>query len=267
MPVPVDAARSSGGTPAPSMSVYLRERDTRDRLVRVVFPDTNRRRKLSPQEGGHDEDVCSLYEVQMLPMQFQSIPGLSDVRVSCILEVRNGGSNAEPSSTSAVAQTPTPLDRSSASGATTSGSTEPVKKMRGMAISMRDVRMSNLPADMLVLNDRLAITLNGRLKAVIPKSAGTASPVTSKAKPLVLVGNVELKLRAELPYVLAIVPGIQGIVDSVMLTCLKGLEDGLTAGIIDDYNDWADSVVVSRLTSPAGAEMPREEGVVERVYQ
>ena len=143
-----------------------------------------------------------------------------------------------------------------------------MKKMRGMAISMRDVRMSNLPADMLVLNDRLAITLNGRLKAVIPKSAGTtASPGTSKVKPLVLVGNVELKLRAEMPPVLAIVPGIQGIVDSVMVTCLKGLEDGLTGGIIDDYKDWADGVVVSKLTSSAGAEMPREEGVVERVYQ
>ena len=142
MPVPADPPPRDGGAPAarPSIGAYLRDRGTRDRLVRVVFPEQERRRKLAQADGDEGEEVVSLYEVQMLPLTFQSIPGLSAVRVSCILEVRNGGSQPEPSAGRAAAA-------AGADGAAR-------RPMRGMAISMRDVRISNLPPDMLALTER-----------------------------------------------------------------------------------------------------------------
>ena len=138
-----------------------------------------------------------------------------------------------------------------------------------MAISMRDVRISNLPPDMLALTERLSIRLRGLLRAVRPKSAAATG-----ARALVLVGNVELRLRAELPPVLAAVPGIQGIVDSVMLSCLRSLEESLTSGILGDYRAWADGVAAGAIPPPgadaatAGAAARREDVVAEqRVYQ
>ena len=103
-----------------------------------------------------------------------------------------------------------------------------------MTISMRDVRITNLPRGSVLESfiDRINIQLKGELK-VIKASATAKKPILS--------GRVELKLRAELPQILLAVPGIQQVIDSRLLHSLSSLESDLTAGIIDDYHEWAQS--------------------------
>ena len=109
-----------------------------------------------------------------------------------------------------------------------------------MTISMRDVRIMNLPRGNILeaFIDRMNVQLKGELK-VVKAAAGTAQG--AKPKDPILSGRVELKLRAELPQILLSVPGLQQVIDGGLLHSLTSLESELTGGIVKDYHLWATS--------------------------
>ena len=122
---------------------------------------------------------------------------------------------------------------------------------------MRDVAVNNLPLNMDSLTDRLDINLRGELRARPVKgkvngapasssssraaSTSSASSSSSTASEALLVGDVSLTLQADLPHVLAIVPGVQEIVDTLLMRQLVDLETSLTSNIVRDYKTWATS--------------------------
>ena len=122
---------------------------------------------------------------------------------------------------------------------------------------MRDVAVNNLPLNMHSLTDRLDINLRGELRARPVKgkmsggapaslasssrasvSTSAASSSSSTSAEALLVGDVSLTLQADLPHALAIVPGVQEIVDAVLMRQLMSLETALTSNIVRDYTTW-----------------------------
>ena len=207
---------------ARSVKAYLASNEARDRLVQVVFSDPSRRIKLpnaaatsTPTTSGVS---ASEYAISLLPM---NLLGLTNIVVTCVLRVENS--------------------------------------RKGMYLSMRDVAVNNLPLNMDSLTDRLDINLRGELRAKPMKGtmrgrsavasssssratstslASSSSPTASEA---LLVGDVSLTLQADLPHALAIVPGVQEIVDTLLMRQLMSLETALTGNIVRDYTTWATS--------------------------
>ena len=205
---------------AQSVKAYLASNEARDRLVQVVFSDPSRRAKLPNAAAASTHTnagaSASEYAISLLPM---NLLGLTNVVVTCVLRVENS--------------------------------------TKGMRLSMRDVAVNNLPLNMDSLTDRLDINLRGELRARPVKgkmsggapaslasssrasvSTSAASSSSSTSAEALLVGDVSLTLQADLPHALAIVPGVQEIVDAVLMRQLMSLETALTSNIVRDYTTW-----------------------------
>ena len=93
-----------------------------------------------------------------------------------------------------------------------------------LKVSGREVQLSGLPADVLELAGSLQMQVDGTLRA---------------AGPSLLIGSVRLRIAVIVPTVLAIVPGVDGVIQAILDAVLTRIEASISSRLPADYALWA----------------------------
>ena len=98
----------------------------------------------------------------------------------------------------------------------------------------------------------IALRVDGGLRSSRPlawdKAAAGAAPAATA-----LQGRVSLRISADIPPIIALTPGLDAVVGSILEAILGRLEAALRRGLLDDYDAWVREQKAAQLAVGAAA--------------
>lgn len=82
----------------------------------------------------------------------------------------------------------------------------------------------------------IALRVDGALRSARPPSLPQAA--AAPAAPAALQGRVALRISADIPPIIALTPGLDAVVVSILDAILGRLEAALRRGLLEDYDLW-----------------------------
>lgn len=104
----------------------------------------------------------------------------------------------------------------------------------------------------------IALRVDGSLRSARPQH--NAAPPAGGPASAALQGRVSLRISADVPPLIALAPGLDGVVCGILEAILGRLEGALRRGLLEDYEAWVREQKAELRAKTAAAETLRVEG-------
>jgi hypothetical protein len=101
----------------------------------------------------------------------------------------------------------------------------------------------------------IALRVDGALRSArpLPQPQAAAAAPGGAAAPAALQGRVALRISADIPPIIALTPGLDAVVVSILDAILGRLEAALRRGLLEDYDLWVREQKAAQRAAAAAA--------------